>query len=766
MLDSPVRPAAAGPRARHALAVLALLTLYTAVLYRRALAVGVLSDGWVLLEIGTLGFRKAPFELLSYHTIPVTNLLMALMWKLFGLHERWYQAANLAGMVLVGWLLYLLGCTLFRQVRVALLASLLFLANSSFFEVPFWPTVGNFQSLAALLYLGGLLALARAFESARRWPWIVLFWLCGLAAFFTYEPAVSVLGVGLLYAALVPGGEGESLKPRARRTLATLAATLPAIAVVLGSKVYTSLQGYQAMFLPHDVAAIKERLYLLLRGCVAIFTLRGADPRIHKVLSLGLPLSGGTAGLRALLAVWLVGLVLAGAFVAWRTRTPAVRFAVLWFAAHMVTVSAATGIVSRHFYLGALPASLLLSWGIWSAADFLAPRLAPGSPVARARAGALVAGLALTLLVANSVSDLDVAAAVHREATAATRRVVDIVQQRLAQTPDATPKVALVNMPAVLGREGMGAFTFVNGLHQILRLSTGWRIKDLELYYTYAAFADGKFANASRPISLAELQRRARDPESLVLRFDGATRTVVALDRASWRPPDRYDAEATPYLEWQAGSWPWFRVFAGEPLELPLAVSRERSWVAVRYLRQPGAAFAVTDGAGPGLDIRVPAGTNPSWPVATLPVDGATGEATVTVRPESEVWLAFVRSFSPPADYTPESAPFLSWIIQPFPQFPLDGPIRLPLAADGCAVAPCAVGIEFLAEKGRDFALRVGDGAVRNVSFQDTATPEWRSIQIQVPAGVPLAVAVEPRGPSPVMVRRLGWAPALDYEAK
>src|SRR3982751_1179841 len=82
-------------RGPFALPVLALLAVYTLVLYRRALAIGVLSDGWVLLEIGSRGFRPAPLALLSYHTIPVTNLFMAALWKLLGLADRAYQVVNL-----------------------------------------------------------------------------------------------------------------------------------------------------------------------------------------------------------------------------------------------------------------------------------------------------------------------------------------------------------------------------------------------------------------------------------------------------------------------------------------------------------------------------------------------------------------------------------------------------------------------------------------------------------------------------------------------
>lgn len=748
-------------RGYHALPVLALLALWTAVLYARALAVGVLSDGWVLLEIGSLGVRKAPFVLLSYHTIPVTNLFMAVLWKLFGLHQLRYQALNLAELTLTGWLLYRVGRAFFGQARVALFAALLFLANSSFYEVPFWPTVGNFQSLAAMLYLAGVLAVIRAFRSPRPWPWIVLFSLCGLAAFFTYEPAVSVLGVGVLYAALVPpGGEPLPLRDRARRTLAVLALSLPAIAVVLGSKLYTSAQGYQAMFLPHDWAGLKFRLYLLLRGCVAIFTLRGSDSRIYRLMSFGVSPPAGSLEQKVLLVTMALGLGIAGALLVWRTRSPAARLAALWFAAHMVTVATATDIVSRHFYLGALPASLLLSWLIWSAADRLAARLSRREGFAAldmtgGQAGAILAGLVLALLVAGAATDLNTAATLHRQASAASRQIADLVGQRLAADPAAPPRVALVNMPAILAQDGIGAFTFVNGLHQFLRLSTHHRVAGLELFYTYASFADGKFANESRPIALGELARRARDPGGLVLMFDGRTRSVVELNRASWRAPERYDLDSAPYLEWQTGAWPWFRAYAGQPLELPLAVSPERSWVAVRYLRAPGAAFTVTDAAGPRLEVRAPAGAKPAWPVATFAVDGTVSPAVLTLHPGSEVWLAGVQSFAPPVDYTPESAPFLSWTFLPFPQFLVEAPAALPLG--GCSSPPCTLRVEYLAEKGRDFTLAAGDGPGQSFAFAGVAVPEWRTVRIPAPAAGPAVARIDPKGPTPVLIRRLGW---------
>jgi hypothetical protein len=743
----------------YALPVLALLAVYTGVLYRRALAVGVLSDGWVLLEIGSRGFRQAPFTLLSYHTIPVTNLLMAVLWKLFGLSERWYQAVNLTELVLVGWLIYLLGCALFRQPRVGLLASLLFLANSSFYEVPFWPTVGNFQSLAALLYLSGIFAVCRAFQSSRPWPWLLVFSLCGLTAFFTYEPAVSVLGAGMIYAAVIPARDGEPLSWRlqARRVLAVLGMSLPAIVVVLGSKLYTSSQGYHAVFLPSDWQNLKFRIYLLVRACIGIFSLRGADYKQYQILSFAGLLPG--SGPMEIALLWALGLALVGALFVWRTRSSVARFLALWFAAHMLLVSASTEVVSRHYYLGALPGSLLAAWLIWSGADRAASWLSrrDGFPALRtteAQASTVLAFLSLTLLVAGATTDLGAATVVHREATQASRQVVALVQQWLARNPAATPRVALVNMPAMLAKDGVGAFAFVNGLHPLLQLATNRRVTNLDLFYTYAAFADGKFASDSRPIALGDLMQRVDDPLSLVLIFDPRNRTVAEANRTTWQYPKEYDFDSAPFFEWQGDALPWFQLYAGQPLELPLRAGPDRTWVAIRYLRNPGVAFTVTNGSAPALEVRSPGNAAPTWPVVTFPIHEGAGLTDLTIHPETQVLLAGAWTFAPPEDYAPENAPFLSWIARPFPQFVVDGPMVLPVSITRCAGRSCGVRIEYLAERGRDFSLALDGGPGRGFVFGDPAAPEWRSDWIATGPGI-ARVRIEPRGTSPPLLRHL-----------
>ncbi|HEX3554141.1 MAG TPA: hypothetical protein VIA62_13020 [Thermoanaerobaculia bacterium] len=749
-------------RADHALPVLALLAVWVLVLYRQALTLGVLSDGWVLLEIASRGLLRAPLALLGYHTIPVTHLFNALLWKLFHLHETPYQLVNLAEMGLVGWLTYRLGCTLFGRPRIGLLAALLFLANSSFYEVPFWSMVGNFQSLAAMFYLGGIFAVDRALRTPRPAGWAVLFALCVLAGFFTYEPAVSLLPVGLLQAVLMPAANEETPKGISGlvRRLRPFFGPAGIVALVVGvSKALTSAAGHSAMFLPKTLAELDFRIYLLVRGCIAIFTLRGSDPKLYSLLSFGLAPGSGTPLHRLLVALWAVALATAAALLAWRSRTPAVRFLMAWFAVHMLIVSTASGIVSRMFYLGAIPAALLSSWLIWRGAEMAAAAL--GRRLALPSTEGVTVGLAffaLALLVSGATTDLDAAARVHREATVASRRTVELARAGLAAGAGKAGRLVLVNFPAILARDGIGAFAFVNGLTEELALKTGSAVSQPWLAHTYASAPEGRFANGSQPISLAELGRLSAEPQTEVILFDAQERTPRELDRTTWRLPAEYTAASAPYLDWQPGAWPWLRVYAGQPLELPFAIRDDSHWVAIKYLRDAQTDFAVQTGGLLPVPVLGRPGVSPSWPTAILPLSSGAGAAIVTLQPRSEVWLAGVWSFSPPPAYTPESAPFLSWIVRPSPVFTVEAPIDLPLAP--CPRSACAIRLAVLAEPGRDLAAGVAGGPAQILRFDDVKTPEWRTATLAVSdSGRPAVVHLEPRGRLAAKVRFLAWAP-------
>ncbi|HSS52258.1 MAG TPA: hypothetical protein VLX28_25225, partial [Thermoanaerobaculia bacterium] len=362
---------------------------------------------------------------------------------------------------------------------------------------------------------------------------------------------------------------------------------------------------------------------------------------------------------------------------------------------------------------------------------------------------------ALALLVSGATTDLDLAARIHREATVVSRQTVDLARSGLAA---GARHVVLVNFPAALARDGVSSFSFVNGLTEELDLKTGGGVTRPWLAHTYAAAPEGRFANGSRAISLAELDRLVADPQTQVLAFDAKERMVKELDRTTWRLPAEYTAASAPWLDWQTGAWPWLRAYAGEPLELPLAAG-EATWVAVRYLKDATTRFAVQAGSLPPVELAGSAGTVPSWPMVTLPLpppDG--GPVTVSLQPRSEVWLAGVWSFAPPAAYTPESVPFLGWILRPYSAFTVQAPVDLPLAR--CLRAACAVRLEVLAEAGRDLAVTIQDGASQTLGFDDVKAPEWRTMILDVsdPSRT-VVVHFEPRGRLAPEIRRLDWAP-------
>src|SRR5688500_1898002 len=92
--------------------------------------------------------REALLTRLDYHFSPGAHLLDGLLWRAFGMRDALYQVENLLSLGILAGALYALTRRLFRDARVALVALLLYLANASFYEVPLWPVVGNFQSFA------------------------------------------------------------------------------------------------------------------------------------------------------------------------------------------------------------------------------------------------------------------------------------------------------------------------------------------------------------------------------------------------------------------------------------------------------------------------------------------------------------------------------------------------------------------------------------------------------------------------------------------
>jgi len=114
-------------------------------------------------------------------------------------------------------------------------------------------------------------------------------------------------------------------------------------------------------------------------------------------------------------------------------------------------------------------------------------------------------------------------------------------------------------------------------------------------------------------------------------------------------------------------------------------------------------------------------------------------------------------SFRPPAVYTPETAPFLTWVLDAEPAFKVDQPSRLPLAA---GAGP--VDLEVLAEAGRELAVGFEGGPLRELAFGDVRSgqaPEWRALELAAPPGTAAVLRIEPRGRLGAFIRRLGNRP-------
>jgi hypothetical protein len=75
-------------------------------------------------------------------------------------------------------------------------------------------------------------------------------------------------------------------------------------------------------------------------------------------------------------------------------------------------------------------------------------------------------------------ADIDAAAALHREATLASRKIVEVVRTRIG-SGSPLDHVVLVNLLSQVAHDGVSAFAFVNGAREMVELTTGVPIEYL-----------------------------------------------------------------------------------------------------------------------------------------------------------------------------------------------------------------------------------------------------------------------------------------------
>jgi hypothetical protein len=497
-----------------ALAVLLFQSALVVVIYWPTRRLGFVSDAWVHLERVRQGLWAAVATPVGYHWQPVGCAWIALIRGLFGERPAIFQAIILLQLTLVGHLTYQLGRRILPDAGTAFLASLLFLGSAAFYEVTYWALEGNMHLLAAQFYVLAVLVaydMARG-RLARSGPWLL--GLTALGAVFTYLATVTVLPVCALTLFFVgrggPGGESSG-----RPWRFWLKALIPLAAVgVLFAVARVAFAPYFAM--APQPGLEPERVYWLVRrGLLGLFSLRGSYGQVDRVLTLGTQTEYGTVYMWICVGIWLVLASAIAAWCLWRARTPGLRVLVAFLGMHLLILALASPITPRGSLVPAVPAALLTAWALRAGADRLAARVttAPGLALCRDLPAA-----SILLLVVGAQADHASAARVHTRVTEGARALVERI--KAVAPPDRGPvDLTLINMPDLQFEGGIAAFAFLNGLPELAHFASP-AVGTVDIRQMPSV---GEPEYVLQPIPVltpAELRAHVADPHRVVLLFE------------------------------------------------------------------------------------------------------------------------------------------------------------------------------------------------------------------------------------------------------
>ena len=483
------------------------------VIYRRTLQLAFVSDAWVFLAHLRTGVWATLTTPIGYHYQPISYAWIALIRALFGENSAAFQAVCIGQVGVLGYLTYALGRRLLADEVAAFMASLLVIANAAFYEISYWPLAGNMHFLAAQLYVAAVI-LAHDLSRGRLGPggpWLLA--LTVLAAIFAHPAMATALPVCALTMLFVGDGAGDNMglgntraaKVKAMLLLAAVAAMFGLTRLVFAAEFNTGPKpGFEPM----------RAYWLVSRGIVAVFTLRGSHDVVHRLITLGTNADFSGGWIWVYVAGWLTGAAIAFVMCFWRTRTSGVRVLLAFVATHLIVLAFAGGMASRESHVPAVPAALLTVWALRSVAERLAAMVAttPGALICRQ-----IPAVAILLLIVSAQADHLTAAELYARATSLSRELVEQIRVR-APGRGAPIHVTLVNMPGTLIARGIGAFVFVNGLDEQTRLASP-RVTTLQLARLDIDGAPLDFANGSMRVGLAELRAQLQDPSRVVLLF-------------------------------------------------------------------------------------------------------------------------------------------------------------------------------------------------------------------------------------------------------
>jgi hypothetical protein len=489
-------------------------TALVILIYRHTLQLAFVSDAWVYLGRLRTGVWASVATPIGYHFQPVVCAWFALIRVFFGESAAAFQAVNMAQLVLLGYLTYRLGLRLLPEAGAAFLGSLLLLGNAAFYEVTYWPLCGNAFLLAAQLYVVAVILAIDVGSGriGRSGPWLL--GATVLAAVFSHPAMITALPVCALtiYLTVTGGGNGRQQEHRRSEMVKAL---LPL--ALVGALFVLSRIAFGSYFdlAPKPSLEPMRAYWLVTRGLVAVFSLRGSHDVVHRLMTLGTTTYLPSPMIWVFVGCWLVVAAVAAVLCLWRARTPGLRVLVSFLVIHLGIGAIAGPISSRQSLVPAVPAALLTAWGLRVVAERLSklPRPGTGGEVFRQ-----IPAVAALLFIVAARTDHYTAAEVHARAGNLSRALV--AQVKTLVPPGGRPvNLTLVNMPGYRVIRNIGAATFANGLYELVQLNSS-DIATLQLCKISIPSAPLDFANESMQVSLADLRDQLLDPSRVVLLFE------------------------------------------------------------------------------------------------------------------------------------------------------------------------------------------------------------------------------------------------------
>jgi hypothetical protein len=507
----------------HALAVLLFQMGVVGLIYWPTRKLAFVSDAWVYLERFRHGLWAAVGEPVGYHWQPIACAWIAAIRGVFGERPAAFQAMNLVQLSLIGHLTFQLGRRLLQDWWAAFFASLLVLGSAAFYEASYWVLAGNMHLLAALLYvLSVILAydVARGrLPSAGRW----LLGLTVLAAVFSHPAMVTSLAVCALVLLVVPrdhpGDEPGGALGHRPRALLPLAAV--AVLFALSRLRFNPL----ADLAPKPGVDLERIFWLVERGLIGVFSLRGSLDFVSRLLRLGTWTALSDPGIWLCLGAWLAAAAAAAGLCL--NRGPVgVRLLVVFLTIHLAVLTLAGGLTPRQCVIPSVFAALLTVWALRAGSGRLARRFTTSAQTTLCLA---LPAVIVAVLIGAARADHRIAARVHMRAADASRALV----ARIASAAAGRGRVdlTLINMPSVEYERGLSAFAFANGLGEMAHL-TSTTVGKVELWRIPVRGTPAYLIEQVPLLGRAALRAQLSEPYRVVLLYEEEPIVVRALTLA------------------------------------------------------------------------------------------------------------------------------------------------------------------------------------------------------------------------------------------